>query len=128
MKKEKRNLLVFITPTIIKGERQKEKSREILGQKLEERIHFIKKYMKGRDPHGQDLKELIPELGERQQAPTQQSKKRKWFWQKDSKAQESLNEELESEELLESKEESFIESDFKGPSSFRKRTGRRVFF
>ena len=79
VKKEKRNLLVFITPTIIKGEKQKSKTKEILGKKLEERIHFIKKYMRGRDPHGDVLNRLLPES---------QSQKRKWFWQKSSPAKE----------------------------------------
>ena len=59
VKKEKRNLLVFITPTIIRGKKQKEKTKEILGKKLEERIQFIEKHMKGRDPHGEDLDQLI---------------------------------------------------------------------
>ena len=59
--KEKRNLLVFITPTIIKGREQKQKTKQILGKKLEERINFIQKYMKGKDPHGRALETLIPE-------------------------------------------------------------------
>ena len=59
--KEKRNLLVFITPTIIRGKEHKEKTKEILGKKLEERIHFVKKYMKGRDPHGEILQKLVPD-------------------------------------------------------------------
>ena len=59
--KEKRNLIVFITPTIIKGKDQKYQNRKLLGKKLEERIHFIKKHMKGRDPHGKFLKDLTSE-------------------------------------------------------------------
>ena len=111
MKKEKRNLLVFITPTIIKGERQKEKSREILGKKLEERIHFIKKYMKGRDPHGRELKELIPQIKEDQDRNKKSQKKRKWFWQKDS--QQPLKGELEEQRMEPPSEEEklSIESD-----------------
>ena len=58
VKKEKRNLIVFITPTIIRGEDQRSQTRQLLGKKLEERIHFIKKYMKGEDPHGEFLKKL----------------------------------------------------------------------
>lgn len=50
--KEKRNLIVFITPRIIRGENQKKEMRRLLEQKLEERVEFIKKYMKGKDPHG----------------------------------------------------------------------------
>ena len=111
-KKEKRNLLVFITPTIISGEQQKEKSREILGAKLEERINFIKKYMKGRDPHGKELKELIPYFKEIGNGNTDQQKRRKWFWQKDSKDQLPLKEELEKEVIEPSSGgESFIETD-----------------
>ncbi len=61
VQKEKRNLMVFITPTIIKGEIHKEKTKEILGKKLEERIQFIKQNAKGTDPHGITLKKLISE-------------------------------------------------------------------
>ncbi|MCZ0931668.1 MAG: hypothetical protein OXJ52_00730 [Oligoflexia bacterium] len=60
IKKEKRNLLVFITPTIIRGKDQKRKTKEILSKKLEERIQFIEKHMKGKDPHIGDLDQLIP--------------------------------------------------------------------
>ena len=57
---EKRNLLVFITPTIISGIKQREKSKEILDKKLEERIEFIEEYMRGNDPHENLLGNLIP--------------------------------------------------------------------
>ena len=57
--KEKRNLLVFITPTIIKGESQIQRANQLLSKKLEERIYFVKKYMSGTDPHGAVLKKLI---------------------------------------------------------------------
>ncbi|MCY4320928.1 MAG: hypothetical protein OXC37_00765 [Bdellovibrionaceae bacterium] len=60
VRKEKRNLLVFITPTIIKGKDQKRKTKDLLGKKLEERIQFVEKYMKGKDPHGETLDRLIP--------------------------------------------------------------------
>ena len=60
VKTEKRNLLVFITPTIISGVKQREKSKEILDKKLEERIEFIEEYMKGNDPHEDLLGDLIP--------------------------------------------------------------------
>ena len=59
VKKEKRNLLVFITPTIIRGKNQKDKAKELLEKKLEERIEFIEKHMKGKDPHGKTLDKLI---------------------------------------------------------------------
>ncbi|MGI9549234.1 MAG: type II secretion system secretin GspD [Bdellovibrionales bacterium] len=58
IKKEKRNLIVFITPTIIKGKDQKKQMKNLLSKKLEERIYFIRKNMKGRDPHGEYLKKL----------------------------------------------------------------------
>ena len=56
--KEKKNLLVFITPTIIHGKSQKKDTKKLLGKKLEDRIHFVKKHMAGRDPHGEFLKKL----------------------------------------------------------------------
>ena len=58
LEKQKNNLLVFIKPTIIEGKNQKADTQKLLGKKLEERIHFVKKYMKGRDPHGHFLKSL----------------------------------------------------------------------
>ena len=57
---EKRNLLVFITPTIISGTEQQKQGREILEKKLEDRILFIEEYMKGQDPHEGILGNLIP--------------------------------------------------------------------
>lgn len=59
--RQRSNLLVFITPTIIKGKSQKQDMRTLLGKKLEERIHFVKKHMKGRDPHGEFLKTMQEE-------------------------------------------------------------------
>lgn len=58
LEKQKNNLLVFIKPTIIEGKNQKADTRKLLGKKLEERIHFVKKYMRGKDPHGHFLKSL----------------------------------------------------------------------
>ena len=58
VKKQKRNLIVFLTPTIIRGKDQKDQNRRLLGKKLEERIEFIKRNMKGADPHGEFLKKL----------------------------------------------------------------------
>lgn len=98
-KKEKRNLLVFITPTIIKGEDQREKTKEILGQKLEERINFIRKYMKGKDPHGESLNELIPNSKAILENKEEKGRKRKWFWQK-----EELDEKLTVEKWQEPEE------------------------
>ena len=56
--KQKRNLIVFLTPTIIRGKDQKNQTRRLLGKKLNERIDFIKKNMRGTDPHGDFLKKL----------------------------------------------------------------------
>ena len=56
--KQKRNLIVFITPRIISGKDQKNQSRLLLEEKLEERINFIKKYMRGKDPQGKFLQKL----------------------------------------------------------------------
>ena len=58
VKKEKRNLIVFITPTIIQGKDQKNQTKQLLDRKLEERIYFIRKNMRGKDPHGEYLKKL----------------------------------------------------------------------
>ena len=114
VKKEKRNLLVFITPTIIKGENQKRKTKEILGKKLEERIQFIERHMKGKDPHGKELDQLIPvskgiseKMLEMEEA------------EDEGMNEESLTEAIESEDLLPAEEsqydteeeEEFIEED-----------------
>ena len=94
---EKRNLLVFITPTIIKGKRQKEQGREILGKKLEERIHFIKKYMKGKDPHGEILQNLIPHSKKILDNKKKTKKKRKWFFWQSSSPDEEASDNQKSE-------------------------------
>jgi len=52
--KEKTNMLVFLTPSIIRNESD---SRNILGKKLDERLRFIKG-MGGRDPYGQKVDEI----------------------------------------------------------------------
>lgn len=101
-RKEKHNLLVFITPTIIRGEEQREKTKEILGKKLEERIHFIKKHMKGRDPH-EALDNLIP--SSKSILKKQKRKKTKWFWQKDS------SEEVKKDQKSDTKEKPDVEVD-----------------
>ena len=56
--KRKRNLLVFLTPAIIQGESQREDAKSLLSRKLEERIHFVKRYMQGKDPYGRFFKDL----------------------------------------------------------------------
>ena len=94
VRKEKRNLLVFITPTIIRGKEQKRKTKEILGKKLEERIYFIEKYMKGRDPHGEALDQLIPEA-------TDTLYKMLEMEEVEDEEKDSVNETVDSENLLE---------------------------
>ncbi|MCB0391848.1 MAG: type II secretion system protein GspD, partial [Bdellovibrionales bacterium] len=51
----KTNLLVFITPKII---RNSEDNGEVLHNKLDERIQFIQRYMSGRDPYGSEIDNL----------------------------------------------------------------------
>lgn len=53
--KEKINLLVFITPKIVRTQAD---SAEIVDQKIAERITFIQQNMNGRDPHGQYIDAL----------------------------------------------------------------------
>lgn len=53
--KSKANLLVFITPKIV---RSAEDSSAVLNQKLNERIDFIQRAMNGRDPHGEIIDQL----------------------------------------------------------------------
>lgn len=55
MSKVKRNLVVFLTPRIV---RSQEESSAILSEKLNERIDFIQKNMKGRDVHGEVIDNL----------------------------------------------------------------------
>ncbi len=50
--KAKKNLIVFITPKII---RNAQDSSDLLDQKLNERIDFIQQNMKGRDPYGYEI-------------------------------------------------------------------------
>lgn len=53
--KIKKNLMVFITPQII---RNTQDSSDLLNEKLNERIDFIQQHMQGRDPHGQTIDKL----------------------------------------------------------------------
>ncbi len=53
--KTKSNLVVFITPTIL---RNSQDSDDLLNKKLNERIDFIQQNMKGRDPHGFEIDSL----------------------------------------------------------------------
>lgn len=54
-KKQKTNLMVFLTPKIV---RSPEDNSSIVNQKINERIDFIQKSMDGRDPHGQYIDEM----------------------------------------------------------------------
>lgn len=54
-KKQKTNLLVFITPKIV---RSPEDNATVVNQKINERIDFIQRSFDGRDPHGQYIDEL----------------------------------------------------------------------
>ena len=47
--KEKTNLMIFITPQIIRNEDDNDR---LLADKINERIDFIQRSMGGRDPHG----------------------------------------------------------------------------
>ncbi len=53
--KTKLNLVIFITPKII---RNNEDSGDIVNQKINERIDFIQSFMNGRDPHGYTIDTL----------------------------------------------------------------------
>lgn len=53
--RNKKNLIVFITPKII---RSPQDSADILDNKLNERIDFIQQSLKGRDPHGYEIDKL----------------------------------------------------------------------
>lgn len=54
-KKQKTNLLVFLTPKIV---RSPEDNATLVNQKINERIDFIQRSFDGRDPHGQYIDEL----------------------------------------------------------------------
>jgi general secretion pathway protein D len=51
----KSNLVVFITPKIIRNE---EDNASVVDKKINERIDFIQKYMNGQDPHGAEIDAL----------------------------------------------------------------------
>lgn len=52
--KEKTNMLIFLTPKVL---RSAEDSQRLLGEKLEQRMNYIKS-MGGRDPYGQKMDEI----------------------------------------------------------------------
>jgi general secretion pathway protein D len=53
--KKKKNLLVFITPKIL---RNSQDNADLINAKLNERIDFIQQNLKGRDPHGAAVDKL----------------------------------------------------------------------
>ncbi|MBX3022414.1 MAG: type II secretion system secretin GspD [Bdellovibrionales bacterium] len=53
--KNKTNLVVFITPKIVRNPAD---GAQVVEQKISERIDFIQKSMNGRDPHGQYIDDL----------------------------------------------------------------------
>ncbi len=55
MQKQKLNLLVFITPKIV---RNAEDNASVVNQKINERIEFIQRNMDGKDAHGQYIDEM----------------------------------------------------------------------
>lgn len=56
--KRKKNLLLFITPEII---RSQENNGDLLTRKINERIDFVQRWMKGRDPHGALMDSFNPQ-------------------------------------------------------------------
>ena len=53
--KKKTNLVVFITPKILRNATD---NAEIVDRKINERIDFVQKFMNGRDPHGSEVDAL----------------------------------------------------------------------
>lgn len=66
VEKRKANLLVFITPKII---RNGSDNSEILNQKLDERLSFIQRHMGGRDPYGSEVDNLPRKSAESKYTP-----------------------------------------------------------
>ena len=58
--KTKKNLVVFLTPNIIRNTAD---HKSILNEKLSERIDWIKKHNGGRDPYGSRFDKLIKDSG-----------------------------------------------------------------
>lgn len=54
-RKQKKNLMIFITPRII---RNSQDGSDLLNAKLNERIDFIQQNLKGQDPHGYEVDKL----------------------------------------------------------------------
>ncbi len=62
----KKNLLVFITPTVVRSARD---SRNLLSQKLDERLDFIQRNFSGRDPFGLAV-DRLPRGGDQARGPS----------------------------------------------------------
>jgi general secretion pathway protein D len=60
-KVEKRNLLVFITPRVL---RTPDDSKRLLGKKMDERVNYIKDSFGGKDRHGSKFEALRPKTTE----------------------------------------------------------------
>ncbi len=86
------NLLVFITPKVI---RNRADSNLLLGQKLDERLNFIKENMGGRDKQGGLFEAMDPRVG---LAPAPKKAVEKTPEQKDEELLEDLDEQKELEE------------------------------
>lgn len=64
--KQKKNLMLFITPNIMRDSRD---SSDLLTNKIDERIDFIQRYMNGEDPHGHFI-DRLPRKAENQSTMT----------------------------------------------------------
>lgn len=91
-KLNKVNLLLFITPKVI---RNRGDSDLLLGQKLDDRLKFIKDNFGGRDKHGALFETMDPRVG---LAPAQKTEATKTEKQKDEELLEDLDEQDELEE------------------------------
>ena len=121
VEKDKRNLMVFITPKIIKGEEQKTQAKTTLDKALEDRIHFIKKHMKGKNPLKETFERLVPESRE-----VEKRHKKRWFWQKDpSKAPDQKPKDRSEEDLIESTD--FPSSESVDMRPYEEKKNQRLF-
>lgn len=68
--KEKRNLVVFLTPQIIRNSQDADK---VLEDKFNERIDFVQRNLNGRDPYGSIIDSLPRKSKNRPQSPTSTS-------------------------------------------------------
>ncbi|MEQ1664734.1 MAG: secretin N-terminal domain-containing protein, partial [Bdellovibrionales bacterium] len=55
LEKQKKNLLIFITPKIV---RNSQDNTDLVNSKLNDRIDFVQQNMKGKDPHGAEVDRL----------------------------------------------------------------------